>query len=548
MSWLWADIGREAAGVVTALFSVIGYLITQGLVTPLLQDVVRPLLGATLFHPFSLTGPGVVAVAARTVWATLAGVSGAIALVALLWGVFLRTGFAAVGGSRRWGEIGEGAGIYALTLVGGYSFLGLLLTAADTVTRALYASTEAMAHVMTNPATGLVTGAMAFIVSFFIPTALLVLAGVFLWVIATWLMRQVDLIVFLGLLPVTAALALSGNKRPFEWNWQEAEGAVLNQLAMAVAWWIAWVVLTGNGSQPTLVTAVTRGTNLGLWFLHVLLGIAAFGMVARTPAMLQQLTGHAHAGALGVMAGVAGGALIAKGLATSLKLSPGGQALRALREGREARAAETVAGWAAGPSVGERVAQRGVGQRLGQLRAASLSRLAAAGERLDAFAARHGMATPSGLGPVGAARLATARTAASPVGRAAGSALHTARTAASLASQPRVTLGRMAAGAEADQVRAAGVAGDRGTLHHLAPAAVKDAGQPARPGPDRRTPEGRVYQAMRSSLERRGPPVFPPRREAPDPGSEAPPPGGPALRETRARYGALPPVRPRTYE
>jgi hypothetical protein len=57
--------------------------------------------------------------------------------------------------------------------------------------------------------------------------SLLILAGALVWVCVVWIMRMVDLVFYVGLLPVAAALTFTGNKAAFEWDFDEAVGAVL---------------------------------------------------------------------------------------------------------------------------------------------------------------------------------------------------------------------------------------------------------------------------------------------------------------------------------
>ena len=60
MSWLWHALAAGAGAIGTAVLEIVGSVVTA-LVKPLLKDLVLPLLKATLFHPFSLHGSGVVA-------------------------------------------------------------------------------------------------------------------------------------------------------------------------------------------------------------------------------------------------------------------------------------------------------------------------------------------------------------------------------------------------------------------------------------------------------------------------------------------------------
>lgn len=372
MNWLWNAIGSGAALLVQALLKVIGTFLNSVLVQPLLQIIVLPLLGATLFQPFTLTGSGMVAQVAGAVWKTMQIASVGIALASLVWGAFRMTAGGISGKSNK-AEMVEGLGIYALTMAGGYTFLTILLSVANSVTGSLFNLSKGLAALSYNQAAP--TGASLTLVvfyTFFQPLLMLGLLGALIWVVSIWVMRQVDLIFYTGLLPVTAALALTGNKQAFKWNWDEAVGAVLSQLAMAVAWWIGWVILGGDfGSAST--------ASPGSQVVHTIVGIAAIFMVGRAPRMLQSITGHQHAGVAGLALGAAGGILMAKGAQTAMRMSTGGQFMRQMSQAKQDKAADTLGSWAQGPSLAERFAGTQTGMQAGRLVSASMSQMSSAG-------------------------------------------------------------------------------------------------------------------------------------------------------------------------
>lgn len=432
MSWLWQALSDGAGAVATALASILGHFFLFVLVKPLLGGVILPLLGATLFAPFNLIPApgqtvGFVAQATETVWAFMASLSGAVALTALLWGLFTRTWGAAFGGPERsLRALGEGLGVWALVLAGGYTFCGLLLQAANAVTGQLTALAQGLSASL-NPVAGIAGGAAAALGVLFYPLSLLVLTGVLLWVVGVWVMRQVDLIVFVGLLPLTAALRVGGLEAPFRWNWQEAVGAIFAQLAMAVAWWIAWLILGGHWVSPA--------APVGVWAQQTLVGLAALLLVGRAPAMLQQLTGHQHAGMGSIVMGAMAGSLLARGAQSALRMSPAGAALHQLQQGFAAQAEATAGQWAQRPSVGEALGRTRLGQWAGRQWQAAGAAVAQSrpAQAAAGFVRRHPMLQDAAQ---------VAGQGAQAAGRVAGHALRGARSAASFLYQPRTTLGR----------------------------------------------------------------------------------------------------------
>ncbi len=472
MPWPLSLLTNAATWIATLFAKVIGQTLLAGL-TALLQHVVIPLLRATLFHPFSLTGRGFVATVMGEVWHFMVIASAGVALASLLWGVFRRIGGSAMGSRLAWAEVAEGLGMYALVLVGGYAFLAALLSAANAVTVSLLTVTQGYLSVLTHPSfgTAAATLASAVLVYLFYPLVGIALAAVLLWAVVQWLMRQVDLIFYGGLLPITAALSLSGNKTAFAWAWQETMGALFTQLSMAVAWWVAWLALSaGAGTGTTMAApgpaaamavhlmAFQRGPSGGLApvsffggsfsLLHLAVGIVAFTLVGRAPQMLQNITGHQHAGVAGLAMGVAAGGLLSRAGRSVAGATPAGAAITQAVRARQAGAEATAARWGAGRSVGQSVGVAGAwatktrpGQAVREAGAAAFSRgrsaVARAVNRLPTGLAQniHGAGriaagTARGLGS------AATWTARSRGGRAV-------RSAASLAYQPRRTLGAM---------------------------------------------------------------------------------------------------------
>ncbi|MCL8208612.1 MAG: hypothetical protein K6V97_11155 [Actinomycetia bacterium] len=454
LDWLWQAIADAAGAVAGAVLVVLGSF-ADFVVQGLLAHVVLPLVQSTLFAPVSLAhgaGAGVVGQAAWAVWQTAAAASPAVALVSLAWGGWLTSGFVAVG--REKPALAEGLAVWALTLVGGYAFLQALLAAANTITQTLMAASRSLlANALTasaHPAVDLANGVGLVLTFLFQPLAGLILSGLLLWVVVQWVMRQVEIVVFVGILPVTAALALSGNRRAWQWAWAEAQGAVFTQLAMAVLWWIAWLLL--GGQLPSLATGF--GPDLG----RLLLAAGALWMVTQAPQMVRAITGHQHAGLGGLMLGMAAGALLARNTRNAFHMSPMGAALHGVVQGRLAAAEQKALEGAQGPSLGERLA----GTTVGQAVAPRWQQLHTAAQELSAraVALTDGLIQQMEQSPEAVTRAAgLALRGAFVVGQHAApyaaSAVHGLRTAASAVYQPRVTAGRALERAYGQQAEAA---------------------------------------------------------------------------------------------
>lgn len=451
--WLFGGLTGVLTTFVQWIFSL-GGAIFGWLLAGALQYIVEPLLKATIFDTYGLTGTGLVATVAGDVWRFMLGVSAAVALAGLVYGA-LSGQFGKISGKggtfASHGDVLDGLFIYVTTVVGGYYFLSLLLNVANSVTNGLFGVSKGLLNVVAhNPVVAsTATGAAVVAYEFFLPVTGLVLAGVLVWLVFTWLSRMVDIIFYVGVLPLTAALAITGNKRAFQWNWAEAQGAIFSQLAMAVMWWIAALLL----GSPVPHAASTAGmSSISASILHLALGIVAMAMVSRAPQMLQSITGHQHAGVASMAMGVAAGSLMAGAARGAIGMSTGGQFLGQLKRGQEDKAKAKVASWGQpGASVGERFSNTALGKKLGGASSAAMSFAAdkagnvaetIGGSKAGQYAKGVGQAfatgTTAGVGITSAAR------AVAPHARRLGRAgVGAARTAASMAYQPRTTMGRM---------------------------------------------------------------------------------------------------------
>lgn len=432
MTWILQALGN-APGLVVALLVYLAMQLFYAVLDALVNHLVLPLLKGTVFAPFSFNGHTWVAQTAIHVWETGGLVSAGIALVLFVFGALTR--MANIGGQRSWAEMAEGITVWVAVMVGGWTFLNLLLGISNAATQSLLAaiqqsitSTLVIHH---NAGLTLAVGVVPLLVYAIGQILELVLVALLIWVVGVWLMRQVDLVLYAGILPVTAALGVAGNKTAFKWAWAEAMGAVFNQLAMAVILWIGSLFLTNlHGIPPN---GWSQGT---AQLMGVLLAATTFTLAARAPRILANITGHQSAGASHVMAQTALGYLGAKGLSNAWSASRAGQAARLRQEGKESTARHQVLEAAGRQTVGERFSQSAAGQWLNQqrTRVSDAIHQSSVGQAAAGFAAQHprGADFARGLG-------ALAQGAAKPL-----------RTAASAAYQPITTMGRAAAAGYAD--------------------------------------------------------------------------------------------------
>lgn len=498
--WVFSGLTGILTTFVQWIFSLGGALFGW-LLAALLQYVVEPLLKATLFDTYSLTGSGLVATVAGDVWRFMLGISAAVAFASLVYGG-LSGQLGKLSGKNSsfasHGDVLDGLLIYVLTVVGGYFFLGLLLSVANSVTNGLFDASKGLLNVVANnPTVASSTAAAAYVAfEFFLPVTALVLAGVLVWLVFVWLARQVDIIFYVGVLPLTAALAITGNKRAFQWNWAEAQGAIFSQLAMAVMWWIAALLMgspvptntytTATGqlaspTSPTLPSQVAQAVHnyssavathaaasasmpsVSASILHLLLGIVAMALVGRAPQMLATITGHQHAGVASMAMGFAAGSLLSGAARGAIGMSTGGQFLQQMTKGTESKAQAKVSSWGQpGSSLGERFRQSAVGQKAGKVSSAAMSFAAEkTGNVAEALGNSKvgqwakGSAEAFATGTTAGVAMTSAVRAASPhVKRSGQAAARGVSSAVGAITQPRVSMGRAMRMSMGEQVEA----------------------------------------------------------------------------------------------
>ncbi|MHB1926577.1 MAG: hypothetical protein ACYCRD_04845 [Leptospirillum sp.] len=353
----WQVITGGITGLLGWLFYLVGSLVW--IVARAIFGLVFNFVNATVFSPLSLTG-GPIGYAFNIAWIAMRDASGAVALAMLAWGV-VRHNLSYISGKKvDRSEMAEGFMVWVAVVLGGTLFFTLLLTVADSVTVSMshLAAVGAIQQLNCMPQEGALTGGLAIagagIVSMsLMPAALLVIAGILCWGVFVWLARLVDLVFYCSLLPVMAALSVGGDKKYFTWAFNEAMGAIFSQMAMAIAWWLAWLMFI----QPT---GPLSGIGTGIWSQFIHLGLLAVGLslFARSPQLLQRITGHSSAGVVSLAMGVAAGSLMASGARSAFGASKMGVLSNKLKEGIAAKSASELEarGQDAGPTVGRGLA------------------------------------------------------------------------------------------------------------------------------------------------------------------------------------------------
>lgn len=438
MSWLVNGLGNIASTVFGVMMKIIGFGIN--LVAAGIFKLVNSLLTNTIFKPFTLSGNivghfSIVGYALDRVWIYMAAISVGVALVMLVFSVFSRHILTGLGGKQSWAEIGEGLAVWMVVLVAGWGMLGLLLNISNVATLALVTDIQKLMPLLQHKgptAVSTTVTAAAVITDLLEPLVIIFMAILLVWAVGVWLMRQVDLVLYAGILPLMAAIGIGGNKNPFKWAWTETMGAVFNQLAMAFIMWIGYLFLSEANKA--------YGSHIWAQFVEMFLAITTFTMMARAPKILANITGHQSAGAGHVLAGMALGYMGGRGLEAVAKSTPLGQAAGQMMEGRAARSKAKVAEWGGHATVGEKLGQTGVGQRVKNWASTTAS---AAQDAWAGSAAGAAVKSASEKYPV------IPNTAAI-IGKGARAAGRVATTPASMAYQPLATLGRAAAAGRAN--------------------------------------------------------------------------------------------------
>lgn len=367
--------------VVVFVLALIGNLLSW--IAGSIAQVAVSLLEATVFAPVVLDpgqANGVVSEVVSSTfdagWKAVAAISAAVALASLGWGVF-QLNFRTVKGAPDKQSLAEGIVTYAAVAIGGKTFLFTMLGMANEVTAGLLIlarksleNTFFANGLFTDGATatagyasGALMGVLAVLTYIATPAVLLFLAGALLWVVGVWLFRMVELVFFAVLLPITSAFSITGSRRAFEWNFQEATGAIFSQMVMALAWYLAWLFMDHTNVATTVIPgpqdigddARTAVAQIGDVLLRLLLGAAAMMMVGKAPRMLQNIAGNSYGGIAGIAMGAAGGMLLARFGREAFKMTPAGVAMSAVVRASQAQAAARASAWGELPTAGARI-------------------------------------------------------------------------------------------------------------------------------------------------------------------------------------------------
>lgn len=463
MSWVITQLSHLVQPIINVFLTILSYLMLW-VDRQVFTQIIEPLLANTIFKPYTLNNHFIVGHVAWQVFWVMSILSGGVALVSLLYGIASRL-FFILGGQKSWAELAEGLVVWMAVLVGAWSFLNILLSVANAATGMFLQGIQAtLTTVFGNPqlshGVGVVTAATALFTVIFWPLTGMLLAALVLWAIGVWLVRQVDLVIYAGLLPLMAALGISGNKTPFKWAWSEAMGAVFSQLAMAVVLYIGCLFLA-----PMALAGASAHASIWQQFEAMGLALTTFTMAARAPKMLANITGHQYAGSGHILAGMATGYLAGRGLMAAAKMTPGGQAISQMAAGQTQKAQDAVQNWSSRKSVGEMTGQSKLGQAMqaaGQsvrsrasqawqgsslqqaMQATTGGAMAALGIVPTGSSVRTAMQATMDQHPTLKSAAAVGGQAASIAYRGAGAALKPLRTAASMTYQPLSTLGHMA--------------------------------------------------------------------------------------------------------
>jgi len=468
MGWVISGLGDAINAIIKLILDIFG-VFADLFVRVIANQIIFPLLRATIFSPFTLSQHAVVGRVALIVWETAGALSAAVALTILVFAVLSRLLLTGWTQPASWEAIGEGLAVWMAVLMGGWTFLNLLLGISNVGTQALLGNMKFITDLVLAKApsvAGLVGLSSALFMDLLWPLSGLLLLALIVWCVGVWLMRQVDLVVYAGFLPLLAALGVGGNSTAFKWAWSEAMGAVFNQLAMAVILWVGFLFL-GQSAGITTATAahVALGAHVHLLqaaiikhpakttthvtvlqeLLDIALAATTFTMAARAPQLLGNITGHHSAGSGHVMAGMALGYLGGRGMEKAFSASPLGVAASKMQEGNKARSEAQVSHWAGRSTLGERLGQSSVGQKVGAWASHTGE---AMGERLSQSSV--GQAAQAMADHLPEPVKDVAKNATQIAGQAVRGVTQPLRTAASMAYQPMTTLGRMTARNQAD--------------------------------------------------------------------------------------------------
>lgn len=322
------------------LLKLIGDLLNAVLLTA--TYLVIKFLGLTVLHP---DGPTSMAWGLMTSgYAILAGLAGAIMLVAVVWGVIQiqqHTIFG-VGVEDTPGRL-VGRTVWAgIMLSGGLLYIRALLWINNQAVRLFTVSFQQMAsgfglnhpfnfgaHAVSSAAGGIAsTAVVSAILYLFSGLVALAVLGMAIWALVMWFARQFELLFWGAVMPVGLALSVADpQRRIWEFVKTQLAGVIFQQAIMAFVLYLTF----------TLAAGVQHHHPYGVFRDLMAMMVLAVGFYysTRGPKYWQQAQGHIATGGSEVAA-IAAGGLLARGAAATLRMSRGGQWLGRAGEALEA--------------------------------------------------------------------------------------------------------------------------------------------------------------------------------------------------------------------
>lgn len=271
-------------------------------------------------HAAQVVNSGVVGQTVHNLWPIMSHIGMGMALFMLLVAAF-KIHFTPLSGGNvldGWKEAGGGIAIFTATLISSGYIVNAMLTLNDRFVSMLSTMTSSSIgqgppeSFLSGVATG---GTLAIGLAFFGQIVALIAALVLIWALATWFIRQYELIFFTLMLPLTAAAAVGGWKHAWQWNIREISGAIFIQAGQAFAWFLALYIM--NNAYGSM------WTNLDAFFLSIM----GFFFIARVPSYVQALIGQQHSGGMSIAGGMFAGMVGARLAEGAFGMTRGGAAI-----------------------------------------------------------------------------------------------------------------------------------------------------------------------------------------------------------------------------
>ncbi len=273
-----------------------------------------------------LTGASQVYQVAMEGYWEFAGLSAALLLASLIWGAYQLQQYRLTGiGVKDDAQSLIGRTVYStLIIIAGPVMIGLLFHINSAVVTSLSGGLLKV-HLIGQPnfatvaGSAVTTGIAAVFLAFFWETAALLVVMFLLWAIVIWFSRQFEIIFWITVWPIAAALAASDpQQRFFNYVKTQVVGLALTQAFMALALYL------------TVKAAAFDPHGTGGFYQFVRYGVMAAGFyfTSRVPKYWQEANGHSTSGGH-ELASIAGGYMLGRFGADMLAHSKGGQLMQA---------------------------------------------------------------------------------------------------------------------------------------------------------------------------------------------------------------------------